>query len=85
MLTRGWVADGEAGAGAKHGQLGEDEQAVACGHRMEGLVEPGDGVELVIRGGGPVVEGEDVVVADAEDPLVVAGEDGEAGLASVVG
>jgi hypothetical protein len=52
---------------------------------MEGLVEPGDGVELVIRGGGPVVEGEDVVVADAEDPLVVAGEDGEAGLAAVVG
>jgi hypothetical protein len=84
MLTRGWVADGEAGARANRGEIDENEHAIAGVQRLEGLVEPGDGVELVVVGGGPVVEGEHVVVVDAVDPRFVAGEDGEAGLVAVV-
>jgi hypothetical protein len=84
MLTRGWVADGEAGARANRGEIDENEHAIAGVQRLEGLVEPGDSVELVVLSGGPVVEGEHVVVVDTEDPRFVAGEDGEAWLASVV-
>jgi hypothetical protein len=85
MLTRGRVADGEAGCRADGAQLGEKEQAVAGGLRVEDVVELRDGVESVVVGGGPWVEGEDVVVVDAADPRVAAGENGKAGLVVVVG
>jgi hypothetical protein len=85
MLTRGWVADGEAGSGADGAQLVEKEQAVAGGLRVEDVVELCDGVEPVAVGGGPRVEGEDIVALDTADPRVVAGENGKAGLVVVVG
>ena len=79
MLTRYRVADGEAGAIAKHARLGDEEEAVAAELQTEGPAKPGDGVELGVGGGGgPVVEGEEVTV-----PVV--GGDGECGLACVVG
>jgi hypothetical protein len=83
MLTSGWVADREAAAGAN--AFGEKEQAVTGCLRIEGIVKLGDGMELVVLGGGPAVQGEDVVVVDAEDPRVVAGENRKAGLVGVVG
>jgi hypothetical protein len=80
MLTRGWVADGEAAS--CRAWYGEDKEAVAGGfHTMElGTVKPGDMLDLGV--GGPVVNGENVSVVPVG--LLVSVYDGEGGLPAVV-
>lgn len=73
ILASGRVADGVARGEAK---IVEDEEAAAGASQIEGLVEPGDGLEL--GSSSPVVKGE-------EAPAVGAVEEVEGGLASVVG
>jgi hypothetical protein len=92
MLPRGRVVDSAAAikcsgrrarvpdGGRVPDSPGEEEETIAGSRQIEGLVKPGDGVEL----GGPVVEGEDVMgciaVENREDGLVgVMGEEEAAG------
>lgn len=78
MLPRGQITDGVAGASRTMGV--EDEEAITGGIQIEGLVKPGDGLE--VGGRRPVIERVNFVVAAA---VFGAGDDGEGGLVVVVG
>ena len=62
MLTRGRITNREGG-GTSRASVGEDEEAVAGGLQIGGIFKPDYGLELSV--GGPVIEGEDILVAAA--------------------